>query len=607
MRFVFIMLCLIATFFSFSQADSLHVSRFLPKKFGVYPYKAEITKSEYELNKELQKYPYMEDESGKVSRNPNYVDSLKKYRLKNFNALFQLNLSFETIYKHNDLFNEEIPPFIDTVPDGIYVRYFKAYPYTDEDTIKFDKYRISTIFSIKNNIAEGMSYWFILNDQLCYKYGNYESGKKMGVWKFDYTDYKEQKRSECIKIFSHNIEYYSITDTIISSFYFSNSSGKHVVKFLDYGYHFEFYYDSICLNRFTDSIWELYRWKIKPDDKRFISRSSNLVLVEKFKPGKNVYAEKSNYLDRDGAIFLNWRDKIANEYEIGFSYFRQIDSYFFNDFTRSIDRYSNDDSSPANRFDYSYYESNYSNGDPFIRYNYFNEKEDLQIYRENKRLYFSKKQLSNDELARVSKSHFDSVKNKVYIHFQEIEYNEKGNIKSSFVYSYVRDSLTNSLLCDNNYYPSKVYPFVLKTDLINPSILIIEKLPFYKVENEENKEVDNYQYIRDFTGYSFEKTDTFFLVRANYNLKKGLITEKNYFNFDRKEIKIKKTISELLSSEINIKYIKGTFKWYYKMFHGSDLRILTDTVSYEIDTISERDDYMGTFDFKSFLDINLIE
>ena len=596
MRFVFIILCLIATFFSFSQADSLHVSRYLPKKFGVYPYKGEITKSEYELNEELKKYPYMQDELGKVSRNPNYIDSLKKYRLKNFNALFQLNLSFETIYKHNDLFNEEIPPFIDTVPDGIYVRYFNAYPYPDVDTIKFDKNRIYSIFSIKNNVSDGMSYWFTPDSQLLYKQGGYQNAMRINSWRVFIS--RNENNFSCQNIIQKKYTSKSnVNDSIEIIYDQVFPSGKHQIKYQEFGSKQTcIYFDSILLFSKTDRSFEIFNWKIEPEDSSFKAIIENRFLVE-----SGLFADVPimiesystwNYFFPD----IQWKEYFLDSYIYSlinsFSLENSYDGFLCN--PSKIDPITGDEIyNYSQKIDFSEYHSFYSPEKSFIQLTTKNGKTHLVVFDTLGNVLFSKIQLDTNQIRQILGDKAGAFISNNHLFFVENDFNWYNDSRLyASLYSYQVDT---TCIDDSS---STWYSFDLKqTGMLDvsenmnysDSILIDGFVyhPYYFSKNNEYYFQENSK--RDL------KENKLHLIYSCYDTTTKKITKQVKINFIEKELEAKLFDIKECQTTHKIKMINDKLLSFIQIQNKNGVQINIDSLAYNFD------------DFKKILEGNIVD
>ena len=590
MRILFLLICLVTLNFCFSQTDSLHVSRFLPAKYGVYPYKAEFYHSD--LSTIINTFPYIQNEFGQIVENQNFVDSLKKNQIKNIDFLSDVNLSIENI--NQNFFQNEIPLFIDTIPNGVYVRYYEDYLYIEGDTIKFHKNRIATIFSVKDNVADGMAYWFSIDNQICYQKGNYIEGRKDGSWKYYDKTKDGQKQIVVSQKYYLGLPSESIYDTTFVKYVYQDNTGKHVVSYKECGIqdYFQLVFDDIPLILKNDTIIEIYNWRIKPEEKSFKASLTNRVLVEKFQLGEHVHIDNSDYLNRFNDFFYKWRESYGWILAHEFFRKRSVFSYFLNDFVIIRDRYTSQDLSPKNLFNYTFYESNYLNGNPFVRYNNQNEKESLTIYNENNSIQFQMKRIDETELLKLSQIHFDSIQGEDCLHYHEVEFDTNGKIKSSIVYSYLRDSVTNRPLSyeqfDQNgfYNGERFYSVVCKTDLLFPYHVLVDQIQFEKIENEENENKKlKYQYTNFFLDYHSEVKDTFELFRAKYDYENQFITEKIFVNFYRKEIKLVQSISPKMNKEVYFNYNKGVVKWNLSLHEGEEFKFQIDTVVTIIDSL----------------------
>ncbi len=558
MRFVFIMLCLIATFFSFSQLDSLHVSRYLPKDFGVYPYKSEIkhlaitsdiTGEESEIKRQLKCYPYTYDDSNRIVINPSYVDSLKIVRYSNFNSVYRSEFNIQ-FYSNYIGFNEDIPPFIDTVQDGVYVVYYKRYPYADGDTIKFYENRIASIFNVKNLSHSGNAYWFTIDGQRLYKSGKYEQGKRVGEWFLSDVQPNDVDAYEIRKVYSNDIPYFnSYEDRCEFREKNKYPSGFHDIRLVVRGDTYEQYVDSILVQKCTDSIFEKYIWRIPITHKLFKSAKDNRQLIEKLKVGSPVEISEDEFLNRNNSFFTKWRDTL-NSIEEKFT-LNVEKSYFLNNYYDKVDPFTGEVtySSPLNQFDFSEYESYYLNGKPMVLYRKTNGKEKLEIFNEQNRSIFSRIEVDSFEVLKYNKHYFDTIKSKVFKNYFERSYDEVGKVLTFHIKSYRIDRGYFNDVEYNNY-----KKLLVDQDVINPSFKLIDGRLHKKIENEYLG--NHYEYIQESTEkYKEQNLDSLISLYSCFNegnkLKKSIEV-----NFQKKEVYL--TINDSIPLKIKMKLINDS-------------------------------------------------
>ncbi|NRA13473.1 MAG: hypothetical protein HRT57_16130 [Crocinitomicaceae bacterium] len=176
------LLLVFLTAYNLQAQDSNHVETYMGDAFFVYPY--ELKLNTYTDDDEyIAHSKYIQKEDGTVILNENFQgkDSIGNDRYLTFDEVFSY-----IRYSHQSVFSpdENIPPALDSLPDGKYVRYYKNIPYMDLDTLKFIRNKIASIHYLKNNLPEGNAYWFTIKEQVLYKKGNYTHGKREGIWSF---------------------------------------------------------------------------------------------------------------------------------------------------------------------------------------------------------------------------------------------------------------------------------------------------------------------------------------------------------------------------------------------------------------------------------------
>lgn len=178
---LFLLLVFLAAY-NLQAQDSSHVDTYMRDAFFVYPYKL-ILNTYTDDDEYSAHFKYIQEDDGRVILNENFQgkDSISNHHYHTFDDVFR-NIR----YTHQSAFSrgENIPPALDPLPDGKYIRYYKNIPYMDLDTLKFIRNRIASIHYLKNNIPEGVAYWFTIDKQVVYKNGNYTHGKREGTWSF---------------------------------------------------------------------------------------------------------------------------------------------------------------------------------------------------------------------------------------------------------------------------------------------------------------------------------------------------------------------------------------------------------------------------------------
>jgi antitoxin component YwqK of YwqJK toxin-antitoxin module len=554
MRILFLLICLVTLNLCFSQTDSLHVSRFLPAKYGEYPFTADIehltyvwsiTGEEPEIKTQTKSYPFIYDATSKVIPNSEFVAAYKKYRLQNFNAVYKSGFSIPNFNAYR-LFEENIPPFIDSVPDGVYVRYYKDYPYADGDTLKFYKNRIATIFSVKNQYIDGNAYWFTLDKQQVYKSGKYEKGIRKGQWSLKDFQPNLEDAYEIKRFYRTDLEEPNANDALMQYREINNyPTGKHTESLnIINGNSYEIYFDSILMQKNTDSSFEIYTWKIPPSNKLFKAERANRQLIEKAVNGPKVEIFEADFLNRNNAFFTHWRGTFVQIENVLKT--RDEESYYLNTYQDQINQYTGEIIDHREyMFDFSEYESYYKDSSPFVVYKKDKQKEKLEIFNKNKKKIFSREEVDSTEVLKWNKHYFDTIKSKVYKNYIERSYDEKGTVLTFHLKSYIKsyyDEFNHayvSLLCDQ--------------DLFHPSTKRINGRLHEKINSMDG---EHFEYVNtDTEKYRALKKDSSIILFSSYT--SALQLEKSLsINFYKQEVNVFQRTSDSLN--INVTYRKDS-------------------------------------------------
>jgi uncharacterized protein len=174
-------LCIFLVFYSLRGQDtSFHVSNYLKEGCSVFPFQEKLTIDNYESIKSKPKFI---QKRNTIELNPDW-DSVKNNNINfTFSSLYTLRKLFRSdMLPH---FDENIPPSIDSLKDGLYVQYFEPLIYIDGDTLKFEENRVAKLFSVRDNLIQGEAIWFTPLEQMKYKWGTFSQGQREGEWKFD--------------------------------------------------------------------------------------------------------------------------------------------------------------------------------------------------------------------------------------------------------------------------------------------------------------------------------------------------------------------------------------------------------------------------------------
>ncbi len=290
-KYITILILLFLCSQSSKAQDSLYVKDYLKGNYKIYPYKYFPNNLSYRFEnfqKSYSTFAYIENETGKIEKNPNYKYDSTQYR----NIFFYDSLFF--LDELNFRMEENIPPFLDSVLDGKYEMIYAPIPYKIGDTLKFLKNRIAIIFEVKNNLMNGSSYWFAPIKQRLYKKGNYQNGKKEGVWwmenqkviaKNTKISFLQSYITECS--YSENIKNGIEKNITCPISYNSNYNTTIIWNWKnDTLQHYKQYFDSILLieGKFQqkEDEWTFWDWKIKPTESEFQANNSNKYLLEHY-------------------------------------------------------------------------------------------------------------------------------------------------------------------------------------------------------------------------------------------------------------------------------------------------------------------------------------
>ena len=424
---VFLLFC-----FQLKAQDSLSVDFYLNQKHTVYPYPEEINNFYY-WNTQFQ---YEQDENGLIITNKNYDSAYISYtsREKQYQQIINNFIEF------ND-FNFDIPPLLDSLPNGIYIRYFKSIPYNDADTIKYLKNKVSSIFHIENNILHGRVIWFSPIEQIPFKKGFYKNGKKEGEWSMK-TSFeenltlkkrKEGKNTNKIKFYKP-IPYTTFNETKctfkngylhgIETTKFYDPSIKDTITFI-YNYNLGVkegaYFHSLnkiilsqgnYKNDMPSGEWFFYNWKLHKPKSKFKYDIENRILIEHFKVNdellngnspvirlnyENLPVNHDNSSKHYDPFYYNNKNRkeimptfLNNSFNFYYRLFVKNESKLFNvlipfngggQYIHYNNIYTN-----YYTFNFNEYERYYPNGQLFLKFKTVNgnlERENDTIFREN--------------------------------------------------------------------------------------------------------------------------------------------------------------------------------------------------------------------------------
>jgi antitoxin component YwqK of YwqJK toxin-antitoxin module len=106
---------------------------------------------------------------------------------KSLTPLFQKNNPYCYLAYPYESSSVDLPPFLDSLNDGIYVQLYDKLPIRDNDTVKWKDSIVAAIFEVKNNRPIGEVSWYYPNGLLMQK-GSYTNGLRNGEWFFQFIN-----------------------------------------------------------------------------------------------------------------------------------------------------------------------------------------------------------------------------------------------------------------------------------------------------------------------------------------------------------------------------------------------------------------------------------
>ena len=575
MKILFFLFGIVVFNLSFSQTDSLHVSRFLPEKFSVYPFKAMCDENRDLIEKELVNYKFIQNEVGKIVLNSRFTSNGVKSNPDKINS-FGLGIASENLLKEN------VPPLIDSLPDGFVVQYYQPIGYADGDTIKFDTTRIAFIYQIRNNVSDGMSYWFTPDEQLLYKQGEYCDANRINNWWA--TERWVENNISCKYIIQTNClkDKYG-DDNIEISYDKVFPTGKHQIIYQRFGYRkYYIYFDSILLLSSTDSAFTIYDWKISPESPLFKATSENRYLIESGVISNIPISIESN------TTFLkhfpnDWKEGFVDSYTLSLlNHFSLNDlgsSYFTN--IQKIDPITGQEViySDIRQFNFSEYNSYYANGNPFIQLTTKNGRKQWYVFDENGKVMFSKLQLDTNEVHQILKDKANSFISKNHLFFVEQNFEFILNsLKSATLYSYHIDSTFMEDMDDNSksWYDLdvKTTNYIDVSEILDytDSLLIDNNLYHPYIFSKNN------QYYFQSSSKRNMIDNNLHLVYSCYDTIKKKITKQVKINFIAKELEAQLFDYKACESTLKLKKLGEKQLCFIEIKNKQGLQIKIDSV-----------------------------
>lgn len=109
---------------------------------------------------------------------------------------------------------KDITPYLQPLPDGEYVQYYRDIPYLDGKTVRFKNDIVCARFGLKNNLLDGPAVWYTVDGDTM-KFGNFTAGEKTGAWEHrQYSFSPPEKKPQLAKFLDHT--YRNITRTNVN-------------------------------------------------------------------------------------------------------------------------------------------------------------------------------------------------------------------------------------------------------------------------------------------------------------------------------------------------------------------------------------------------------
>lgn len=209
------------------------------KTYYVYPHQVEIPENEYlfmefaEYHEVLQRDEKNRKVVGKTvekiedEMNGFMYGTGKKSKEQKEGEKFLreiLSKKPDIIYRYEQVFERDVTPALEAIPDGEYIQYYRDLPYLDNNVIRYRNDVVAGIFTVKNNQLNGKGIWFTASG-LVMKTGEYSNGSRDGEWHFNtFTPSAKQfeGKKETAEVLEYIMSNNIIMDTTIEITHYSN-------------------------------------------------------------------------------------------------------------------------------------------------------------------------------------------------------------------------------------------------------------------------------------------------------------------------------------------------------------------------------------------------
>lgn len=184
-----LLLCISIGFYSVGQKlDSTEING---TKYYIYPYPQTA-----KMSNALESMMVFDFKSIVRLNNPQLSEREIRKLLKNYTAIYGINnfskkeksksalikANSDLFYQTNYLFEKDIVPALEKLPDGKYIQFFDGYfVFNQKGELVPDSTKIAGYFNLKNNLLDGQAHWLnTIGDTV--KYGSFKDGLKTGIW-----------------------------------------------------------------------------------------------------------------------------------------------------------------------------------------------------------------------------------------------------------------------------------------------------------------------------------------------------------------------------------------------------------------------------------------
>jgi len=126
-------------------------------------------------------------------------------------ALIKANSS--RFYQTNYIFEKDIVPALEKLPDGKYIQYFdKYFTFNQKGEFTADSNKIAGYFNLKNNLIDGNAFWLnTVGDTV--KFGVFQNGLKVGVWTNSTHTHTHNRSKKDVQMFLNQKTIYNTEKT----------------------------------------------------------------------------------------------------------------------------------------------------------------------------------------------------------------------------------------------------------------------------------------------------------------------------------------------------------------------------------------------------------